>query len=128
MTRTMEYTGFGLAAISLILPAYSMPILGNVSLLQNWQGWLLLILICGGAVATVLGRRLWTRIASGVALALTAILLLLIVQDVNQASNLIGNMSRAGMSFGLSWAWGPLIVGLLAALLAPLSGNILKAK
>lgn len=128
MARVMEYTGFDLAAISLILPAYSMPILGNVSLLQNWQGWLLLIVICGGVVAAVLGRRLWTRIASGVALALTAILLLLIAQEVDQARNLIGTMSRAGTSFGLSWAWGPLIAGLVVALLAPLSGNILKAR
>lgn len=128
MIRITEYMGLGLAVVALALPAYRVPILGNVSLLQSWQGWLLLILVCGGIVATALNKRLWARIASGVALGLTAILLLLTAQNLNQMGGMVGNLPRGGMSFGLSWSWGPLIVGLLTALLAPLAGNLLKAK
>ena len=62
MIKNIKYTGFGLAVVSLLFPAYKVPFLGSVSLIQNWQGWLLLVVIRCGIVAATLGKQLWTRI------------------------------------------------------------------
>ncbi|MHA6685358.1 hypothetical protein [Mesorhizobium sp. A556] len=128
MSRLIQFAGFGVAVISLFLPAYSMPFVGNVSLLQGWQGWLILILIAAGVVTAVLNYSLWTKVAGGLALGATVVFLVLVLSDLNQMNSQIGSMAPKNLSFGLAWSWYPLIVGLILVQLAPLMSQSRSVK
>ena len=128
MSRIIGFACLAVAGVSLFLPAYKAPFVGSVSLLQNWHGWLLLILLAASGVAVALNRDLWGRIAGGLALGLSVIFLVLLMQEFSQLKSQLGGLQGNKMSFSLSWSWYPLVAALIAFQVAPFLSKTQRAK